>query len=491
VRATKAVRTGADRAKKSDGRGLHESAPAESTLTDDLGRAERLGHHIGRVFLAPAPVDVQRFTDPVSGGSVDPAGLSSEQATAYLTLYYRGEIEDIRADEVATLKERVYRLSDEEIAADLAEIRAGILRGAAPAGVATGGADLAVASSSAARAGPGESSAASGSRDDARSAAVVAILNRDSGASSSGVVASTLPPGDAAGYTDALEVAMRSIVKKFARASATTAKNPEEDVAEYGKILQAALKMVRATLKLGAGGGAAAAPPRILAQRRVPTTPETAMHMLWYLINDSTEGGEIIDPVHGRFHATKDAEPEKACIEAAMGRLQADEDVLEALYLIDQEWEASEFKGEVRIQTGHKPSENLLAKHWKTLPKMIHESLHALTHPDYLWLCENYPTARGRDILTEGVTDLLKQVVLADWSEERMDADREILDLVMGLQKTRRASAHKADSSDYASIAEAREIEGVVGIDDVIAAYIGGDLARIGLSREMFERRSD
>ena len=35
--------------------------------------------------------------------------MNSEQATAYLTFYYRGAIEDIRADEVTALKDRVFR----------------------------------------------------------------------------------------------------------------------------------------------------------------------------------------------------------------------------------------------------------------------------------------------------------------------------------------------------------------------------------------------
>jgi hypothetical protein len=114
---------------------------------------------------------------------------------------------------------------------------------------------------------------------------------------------------------------------------------------------------------------------------------------------------------------------------------------------------------------------------------MVHEALHALTHRDFLYLGENYPTARGRDILTEGVTDLLKNYVLAQWNEAALN-EEPILSLVAGLQKTRRTSAQKFTSEDYRSIAEAREIAGIVTIEDVIAAYIHGQTGRIGLPRD-------
>ena len=286
-----------------------------------------------------------------------------------------------------------------------------------------------------------------------------------------GVSISTLPLQAEELYKAALLEGMKKITDSYHRYALKSRQKPAEDIDIYVNISRAATIMIKEAIGLH---GSDAPKLDIIPQRAVPVNKETAQQMLWYLINDHTD----MDKIHKQFKANKDAKEEDLIIGEAMTVFLDQDENLQKLHLIDQEWEASEIKGQIRVQTAHGRRQNMEKKHWDTLPVMIHEVLHAMTHPKYMQLGDNYPTALGRDTLVEGTTDLFKNYVLEYWKGARLETRQDIIELITGDPNSQ---VRKVSSKDYESIKQANDVLSIVSMANLIEAYFNGRTELLGL----------
>jgi hypothetical protein len=318
----------------------------------------------------------------------------------------------------------------------------------------------------------------------------------DSGSSidEEGNVQSTLDPEDSANYQATLIEAMQKVITTTYNEYRKRKDFPQEKLAPYEDVREAAIHMIKTTLGLPVHETLPHEKHKpIIHQRDVPADEDTAYAMLRYFVDTEPR----ITNVHATFGATKDAALERDIIDQAMGQaVKGLENGFEKLQFIDREWEATEHQGEIRVQTAYNKAEYknpkaFITRHWKVLPKMIHEVLHALTHPRYKKAAESYRTATGKNTLIEGVTDLLKNLILDAWSEEKLSLDNKVMDLIVGKPRPSRASAEKFSSKDYDEMAIAQNIEKITTLENVIQAYIHGHIELIGLGDFGGEKEED
>lgn len=149
--------------------------------------------------------------------------------------------------------------------------------------------------------------------------------------------------------------------------------------------------------------------------------------------------------------------------------------------VIDRAWPGGELQGRVGIQRAVPTEENARRRaFWDNFQTVIHEHLHSITHPNYTRVAEDLGGAQ-KGVLVEGGTSLFTDHVWQRLSPAEIRANAMLRRHVEG-----RAHPYTAGVippiSHYHTIAQARNIEGTVGPENMRAAYFLGRTELLGLT---------
>jgi hypothetical protein len=201
-------------------------------------------------------------------------------------------------------------------------------------------------------------------------------------------------------------------------------------------------------------------------------TPDAA-DLVRYLLHNQAE----VLPVHKKHHAIPDRPTEKSIIQGIIGTYTAKHKA--ELETIDRAWPALASQGIVQLQVFEgataKDTRRIL---WKSFQTMIHEYLHTVTHPNYGRIAGQIGGAK-ESILIEGGTSLFTDKVWKAIFPGKISSDAALRASVEGAVEPYDASVIPA-ISHYDQIADARNIESIVGEDNFKGAYFLGKTELIG-----------
>ena len=204
-----------------------------------------------------------------------------------------------------------------------------------------------------------------------------------------------------------------------------------------------------------------------------------AADMVRYLIHNQAE----VLPVHGRHDAITNRAAEAAIIQGIINDWNnpgVDAVRVADLRIIDRGWPATAGDGVVRVHPREEATPAATRRsRWDMFQTIIHEYLHTVTHPSYETVAEGIG-GNQQSILIEGVTSLMTDKVWQAIYPAEIRANEALRASVEG-------SAMPFDAgvippiSHYDQIAQARQIESRVGVEELKAAYFLGHTEVIGV----------
>ncbi|HEX8114063.1 MAG TPA: DUF4157 domain-containing protein [Kofleriaceae bacterium] len=149
--------------------------------------------------------------------------------------------------------------------------------------------------------------------------------------------------------------------------------------------------------------------------------------------------------------------------------------------VIDRAWPGAEIGGRVGIQRAVGSAEGPRRRaFWENFQTVIHEYLHSITHPNYTRVAESMGQVQ-KGVLIEGGTSLFTDHVWQRLNPTVIRSNAALRQHVEGRAHTYQAGVIPP-ISHYGTIAQARNIEGIVGPANMRAAYFLGNTELLGFT---------
>jgi hypothetical protein len=205
--------------------------------------------------------------------------------------------------------------------------------------------------------------------------------------------------------------------------------------------------------------------------------PPDAADLVRYLISNQSE----LLPVHAAHSAVPSRPAEDAIIQQIIATYSAAHRA--ELDIIDRAWPGIAGGGVVQIQPFTPPGDDALRRTmWDSFQTLIHEYLHTITHPHFSATAGSLGGMQ-ESVLEEGFTSLFTDKVWTQLHPATIQSDARLRQNVEG-------RAYPNDPvtvglvppiRHYDQIAQARNIESRVGVENVRAAYFRGHVELLGL----------
>ena len=209
-------------------------------------------------------------------------------------------------------------------------------------------------------------------------------------------------------------------------------------------------------------------------------------HLFYYLKNIDTllaiNDKYTANPVFDEFGTAHGLEAEVQS--AVVNKLAKDPEIVRKAIATDRNWGGAADKGKIFVDLFHSPDvDNDRRQCWDMFQTLVHEYLHTLVHKDYVDYADSFGDKSVQSsTLHEGVDCVLDEVV---WARvETKVREPGLRKVVEGNTNAKLPPIDVPPPSRYESYPEAMRLVGLVGIQNVYAAYFLGLVDRISVSKE-------
>jgi hypothetical protein len=251
-------------------------------------------------------------------------------------------------------------------------------------------------------------------------------------------------------------------------------------MARYQSIADVAKQRVDAVYGRFASGPAfstgGVGPANIVDRSDPAIHPPDPQDQVRYYVDDDPR----MQSVRTQHHADNSAPPAQPIADRVKSTYwNRDPTTQHQLEVIDQAWPAVTVGGIVQVQAREAatPAETR-REFWRSFQTLIHEYLHSITHPNYSRIAEAVGGDRA-GVLIEGVTSLMTDHVWTAIFPGAIAGDVALRATVEGGSFPYSAAAIPP-INHYAQIAQARNLEAQVGVENLRAAYFLGHTDLIG-----------